>query len=67
MTLAEQLASLKGATIENISAKLNKENTELFVITFFLTDGRKVEFSSYVSYTGDYIRAAESAIDIEIR
>lgn len=67
MTLAEQLASLKGATIENIAAKLNKEGTEFSTLTLFLADGREVELFSYVSYSGDYIHAAESALDIEIK
>ena len=67
MTLAEQLASLKGATIENIAAKLNKDGTEFSSLTLFLNDGREVELFSYVSYGGDYMHAAETAMDIEIK
>lgn len=46
MTLAEQLASLKGATIENISANLKKDDKEFSVLTLFLADGREVELYS---------------------
>lgn len=67
MTLAEQLASLKGATIENVSAKLNKEGTEFDDLILFLSDGRQINIWSYVSYGGDYIHAAESTLDIEIK
>lgn len=66
MTLAEQIASLKGATIENVSAKLNKEGNDLLVLTLFLADGRRVGLWSYVSEYGDYMRPAESSMEIEI-
>lgn len=67
MTLTEQIASLKGATIENVTAKLNKEKTEFDCLTLFLADGRTVELWSYVSEYGSYIHAAESSMDIEIK
>lgn len=67
LSLAEKIQSLKGATIENVSAKLNKEQTEFDCLTLFLSDGREVELWAYVSEFGSYVHAAESAMDIEIK
>lgn len=65
-TIAESLASLKGATIESVTAKISKDGLEFDCLVLFLADGRKVELWSYVTRTGNDVFESESSLDIEI-